>query len=70
MIVADARGKRRELTLAVAVSIDVSTGAIIRKRQLPMIDVLNLGVALFQPDLHRLACGKAKALPEAEASPG
>jgi hypothetical protein len=65
MIVADARGKRPNLTFAAAAPSGMSRGPNNDEKDIsPMVDILNLALPYFGLIFIGFACGKAKGLPE------
>src|SRR6266478_8131225 len=65
MIVADARGKRPNLTFAAAAPSRMSRGPHNDEKDIsPMVDILNLALPYFGLIFIGFACGKAKGLPE------
>src|SRR6266404_7502347 len=65
MIVADARGKRPNLTFAVAAPSRMSRGPNNDEKDIsPTVDILNLALPYFGLIFIGFTCGKAKGLPE------
>jgi hypothetical protein len=64
MIVADARGKRPNLTFAAAAPSGMSRGPNNDEKDIsPIVDILNLALPYFGLIFIGFACGKAKGLP-------